>query len=79
MKFVTCSFRSLANKVHILTRQADIFGCALLHIFMYATSTFKRLFAYILYLNLEVLISRCNYSKHINQYLYIRERNYQTG
>jgi hypothetical protein len=26
MKFVTRSFRSLANKLHILARQADIFG-----------------------------------------------------
>jgi hypothetical protein len=26
MKFVTRSLRSLANKLHILARQADIFG-----------------------------------------------------
>jgi hypothetical protein len=26
MKFVTHSLRSLANKLHILARQADIFG-----------------------------------------------------
>jgi hypothetical protein len=26
MKFVTRSFRSLATKLHILARQADIFG-----------------------------------------------------
>ena len=54
---------------------------------MYVTSTFKRLFAYFLYLNLEVLISRCNYSNiSINIYTIvlakiqigtiIRERNY---
>jgi hypothetical protein len=26
MKFVTRSLRSLANKLHVLARQADIFG-----------------------------------------------------
>ena len=55
MKFVTRSLRSLANKLHILARQADIFGIIDSHpdniyIYIYIKEVFSKYGTYALQL-----------------------------